>query len=192
MEKYFAAILATLMTFAPVPQVDIVVSPIATSGSASFAIQADGNLWAWGDNFFGQLGDGTRQSGENPVKIMTDAVAVSAGSFTTAAISSDATLWTWGDNRMGQIGDGTRTITERVVAGPPHGTVSTAVTEDNCRLVPTKIMDNVIYVSVGDFHMAAIRADGTLWTWGWNFYGQLLRNNLRSNNFSISIHNEPL
>ena len=65
-------------------------------------------LWGPGDNFFGQLGDKTRDDRLEPVKIEDDVVAVSAGGDHTMFIKNDGTLWGMGRNNRGQLGDGTR------------------------------------------------------------------------------------
>ena len=73
----------------------------------TMAITNDGNLFAWGDNTFGQLGDGTTENRHIPTFIMDDVVYVAAGDIHTLAIRSDGSLWAWGDNGHGQLGDGT-------------------------------------------------------------------------------------
>lgn len=117
------------------------------------AIKTDGSLWGWGDNFYGQLGDGTTTSRYSPVKIMDDVLSVSvgAGGMHTVIVKTDGSLWSWGYNSCGQLGDGTTTN----------------------RYSPVKIMDNVIFASVGEAHTMAMKADGSLWAWGDNSYGQL-------------------
>lgn len=131
-----------------------------SSGSDHIAaIKNDGSLWTWGWNFFGQLGDGTKEDKYNePVKIMDDVFCVSAGPKTTYAIKNDGSLWAWGENQYGQIGD---------------GTVNYPYDEKNERLSPVKIMDNVIQVSGGIYFAVAIKSDGSLWGWGVNSGGQL-------------------
>ena len=117
----------------------------------SAAIKTDGSLWLWGNNTFGQLGDGSRVTRYEPVKIMDDVQTVSLGGEHGAAIKTDGSLWLWGDNRSGQLGDGS--------------------TEN--RYEPVKIMDDVQTVSLGEYHSAAIKEDGSLWLWGENDKGQL-------------------
>ena len=72
------------------------VMAVSAGRNVSYAIQADGTLWAWGNNTFGQLGDGTNVNRYTPVMIMEDIVDVSAGWFHTVALKSDGSLWTWG------------------------------------------------------------------------------------------------
>ena len=77
----------------------------------SAALQSDGTLWAWGNNYSGQLGDGTTGNKYTPVQIgtATDWLTVSTGGAHTIAMKSDGTLWTWGSNAGGQLGNGTTT-----------------------------------------------------------------------------------
>ena len=135
----------------------------------SAAVDADGTLWMWGHNGQGQLGIGeagnaTTDSGLSiqtvPVQVMDNAVAVSCGGYHTAAIDTDGALWTWGQNSSGQLGNG--------------GT-GNAVNQKGSPIqnVPAKLLDNMVAVSCGGFHTAAIDADGALWTWGSNKQGQL-------------------
>ena len=126
-------------------------STISVGEYHTMAIKDDGSLWAWGYNYYGQLGDGTREDRRTPVKIMDGVAQVSAGHYHTMAIKSDGSLWAWGYNRLGQLGDGTR--------------------ED--RRTPVKIMGGVAQVSTGNGHTAAIKSDGSLWAWGYNEYGRL-------------------
>ena len=142
---------------------------IATSGTSSFAIQSDNSLWAWGDNRHGQIGNGTTSKWENPelypipIKVMENAVAVSAGSTHVMVIRTDGSLWAWGRNNFGQLGDGTITIYDD----------NWEIIEDNNQNIPIKIIEDVIAVSAGSEHTTAITADGSLWAWGANHRGQL-------------------
>jgi alpha-tubulin suppressor-like RCC1 family protein len=74
-------------------------------GGHSLALKNDGTLWTWGGNCFGQLGDGTFDVKNKPVKIGSDYITISAGNNYSFAIKSDNTLWGWGGNYYYQIGD---------------------------------------------------------------------------------------
>ena len=129
-----------------------------SSGYSGIAIKTDGTLWSWGLNGYGQLGDNTVVTKSSPVQVTgggTNWKTVSGGVHHTAAIKTDGTLWTWGRNNYGQLG--TNTITNRSSPGQMVATVST----------------NWNKVFSGYSHTAAIKTDGTLWTWGYNYYGQL-------------------
>lgn len=74
------------------------------------AIKKDGTLWLWGDNYDGQLGDGSSDSRSSPVQTIcggTDWKQVSCGQSGTAAIKNDGTLWVWGYGENGELGDNT-------------------------------------------------------------------------------------
>ncbi len=99
----------------------------AAGGYHSVGICADGSLWAWGENGYGQLGDGT--SGDHasksiPVRVDTanDWVAVTAGGLHTLALKQDRSLWGWGYTYHGELGNGYlhggRSWSEQVLIGP--------------------------------------------------------------------------
>ena len=73
---------------------------VAAGESHSLALKADGTLWAWGTNTFGELGDGTNRNRSTPVKIgsHSDWISISCGANYSFAIKSDGTLWAWGNN----------------------------------------------------------------------------------------------
>ncbi len=123
----------------------------------STAIKSDGTLWAWGDNEYGQLGNGTTTGSSIPIQESTtssDWSSVGAGEYHIAAIKSDGTLWAWGFNLDGELGNGTNT--DSSVPVQEH----TASSDWSS-------------VSAGSGHTAAVKSDATLWAWGYNFFGQL-------------------
>lgn len=130
------------------------VSSVALGGQHSAALKADGSLWTWGSNECGQLGNGTTEDSKVPVKVLDHVAAVSAGRNHTAAIKTDGTLWVWGKNANGQVGDGTGAY-------------------DAKTLTPVRVLDGVTAVSCGSSFTAAVRTDGSLWTWGADNVGQL-------------------
>jgi alpha-tubulin suppressor-like RCC1 family protein len=76
-------------------------------------VKSDGTLWAWGNNYYGQLGDGTTKSSSTPKQIMTgvssSASSIGVGYYYSLAVKTDGTLWAWGNNYYGQLGDGAST-----------------------------------------------------------------------------------
>lgn len=97
------------------------VSQLSASYHNSCSLKYDGSLWCWGDNFSGQLGNGTNvgQSCENkspcnplPSQVPsfgTSVIDYTEGLFHACAIKNDGSLWCWGANTHGQLGDGTLT-----------------------------------------------------------------------------------
>ena len=121
------------------------------------AIKTDGTLWTWGYNGYGQLGENTITPRSSPVQTITGGFnwkQVSAGYVNTAAINTNGTLWNWGRNNYGQLGDNTIVRKSSPVQTVAFGT-------------------NWKQISAGYVNTAAIKNDGTLWTWGRNNYGQL-------------------
>ncbi|WP_225414668.1 RCC1 domain-containing protein [Stigmatella hybrida] len=87
------------------------VKSIATGGNFSLAIDATGAAWGWGQNSWGQLGDGTANPRTSPVPVqgLQDALAISAGLSHSLALRPGCPFWAWGLNSSGQLGDGTLT-----------------------------------------------------------------------------------
>ena len=113
---------------------------LAAGDSMSYGLTTDGDLFAWGINYYGEVGDGTLIPKSSPVQIGAGKtwVAVASGMYgTAAAITADGELYTWGGGGNGQLGDGTT---------------------DN-KSTPTKIgaATDWLSVSIGDAHMLATR-----------------------------------
>ena len=175
------------------------VQSVSLGNQHSAAIDRNGNLWLWGFNLLGELGDGSTEDSLEPEKIMDGVQSVSLGLFFSAAIKTDGSLWLWGNNTFGQLGDGSRVTryepvkimddVQTVSLGGEHG--AAIKTDDSLwlwgdnrsgqlgdgstenRYEPVKIMDDVQTVSLGEYHSAAIKEDGSLWLWGKNEKGQL-------------------
>jgi hypothetical protein len=130
----------------------------AASGSSCGAgIKTDGTLWAWGNNPTGEVGDGTTTQRLSPVTVAgggSNWKQVSLLERNVAAIKTDGTLWTWGNNNTGQLGSG-----NTVYRSSPNTVAGGGTTWKQ--------------VNSGQLHMAAVKTDGTLWTWGRNFLGSL-------------------
>lgn len=130
---------------------------ISTSGTQTFGLKTDGSLWAWGSNDFGQLGLGDEVNRSRPTLVGTGFSAVAAGAEHTLALKTDGSLWAWGRNRYGQLGNGQ--FESRL------GLQANAT--------PQRIGSGYSAVLTGAHHSLALKADGTLWAWGWNDYGQV-------------------
>ena len=122
------------------------------------AIKTDGTLWTWGRNSSGQLGTNDTITRLTPVTTFaggTNWKQVASGNSYTAAIKTDGTLWGWGNNvTYGNLG--INNLTSRICTP-----VTTFAGGTNWK-----------QVACGFRHTAAIKIDGTLWTWGYNNDGQ--------------------
>ena len=135
----------------------------------TLGITHTGELWAWGYNSSGQLGDNTTTNRLVPTRIdnlpsseMTpySVVGIAAGSAYSLAITDDGALWAWGNNMDGQLGDNTTTnrhIPIRIDSLPSNG------------MMP----GSIIGVYAGGHHSLALTDDGALWAWGANAFGRL-------------------
>lgn len=130
---------------------------VAVGGSHSLAIARDGTVWAWGQNWDGQLGVGHTEQLLQPVRTMglSRVTAVAAGADHSMAIDADGQLWGWGYGGYGQLGPSMEW---------------TAVP------YPIDFPVAVVAISAGRHHNLAITADGGVWAWGDNDYGQSGRN----------------
>jgi hypothetical protein len=85
---------------------------VAGGYNHGLAVDASGNIWAWGFNGYGQLGNGTTGSSwTNPFQLTSigTVVTVSASTYESFAITTSGDVYAWGANWWGQLGDGTTT-----------------------------------------------------------------------------------
>ena len=123
---------------------------------STVARKTDGTLWSWGSGALGQLGDGTTVNKSSPVQIgaLTTWASVSSGSSHRAALKTDGTLWVWGNNSYGQLGNGE--------SGSNYSSP-----------IQVGSLTDWSKVNCGEYFTVAIKTNGTLWTWGRSYYGQL-------------------
>ena len=183
---------------------------VSASNAFSVAIKTTGQLWSWGANGCGQLGDGTLFTTRcSPVREFcsaTDWCQVSTGFCHTAAVKTSGQLWVWGYNTCGRLGDGTTVLKnspvreissstdwQQVSSAWRHttaiktsgqlwswgfnccGRLGDGTTTDRCSPVREfcSATDWCQVTSKGSYHTAAIKTSGQLWTWGYNRCGQL-------------------
>jgi len=128
---------------------------IATQKERCLVVLPNGTVKAWGDNAFGQLGDGTTIDSHTPVQVknLSGISAVATGAYHSLALKNDGTVWAWGKNEFGQLGDGTETEIHT-----PKQVVNLA---------------GIISIAGGYDYSLALKYDGTVWAWGSNLMGQL-------------------
>jgi len=141
------------------------ITQIAGGGSHSLALSSTGQLYTWGLNEYGQLGDSTITNSSVPVAVSAGAIPagatitqIAAGALHSLALSSTGQLYTWGLNVYGQLGDGTTTNSDVPVA-VSAGAIPAGAT--------------ITQIAAGALHSLALSSTGQLYTWGLNEYGQL-------------------
>lgn len=130
------------------------VKAIAAGYRHTVALKTNGTLVAWGDNSYGQLGDGTKTDRTTPTTVtgLTGVTAIATGDSHTVALKEDGTVVTWGKNAFGQIGDGTKTA----------------------RTTPTRVSGLTGVTAIAAYnHTVALKKDGTVAVWGSNMFYQL-------------------
>lgn len=147
------------------------ITEIAVGDYTSLAVKKDSSLWMWGSNQYGARGDAS--SGDNiitpvqvalPTQITTPsrsgkhAIAVGTGCY--AAIDTQGQVWTWGANWNGRLGDGS------TVSRYTPARVKKSANPDD-------YLTGVVSIAIGGGTMAAVDADGAVWTWGAGINGTL-------------------
>ncbi|PKQ37283.1 MAG: hypothetical protein CVT59_08580 [Actinobacteria bacterium HGW-Actinobacteria-1] len=141
---------------------DWVVAKVEAGAAQYAALDTDGDLWMWGANESGQLGDGTYIGHNTPQRIAAPGFPglkwqdVDCSRNYTYAIDESGRLWSWGDNLYGELGRG---VSSTVMTSSPVPAIVDAG--------PWRDVDGWWYHGVG------VKADGTAWAWGLGLYGQL-------------------
>lgn len=143
---------------------------IVSAGSLNNCVLlSNGTVKCWGDNYFGQLGNGSRISSIIPVTVnsIDTAVAISGGHYHSCALLSDNTMKCWGYNYFGQLGNGQGYDYYRQPDANIHSSIPVAVSGIfTATAIATKF-----------FHTCSVLFDGTVKCWGYNNAGQLGDNN---------------
>jgi alpha-tubulin suppressor-like RCC1 family protein len=133
------------------------VSIIAAGYVHTCALTPSGGVKCWGNNWNGQLGDGTLTNRSTPVDVSGltgGVVAIATGMFHTCALTTSGGVQCWGDNQYGQLGDGTST-------------------ERHTPVIVSGLTSGVSAIATRAFHTCALMAAGGVKCWGWNEDGQL-------------------
>ncbi|MCK5160289.1 MAG: pre-peptidase C-terminal domain-containing protein, partial [Candidatus Aureabacteria bacterium] len=141
----------------PPPISPTILSGIAGGEMHSYVVY-EGTVWSWGSNGEGQLGDGVETGAYkwSPESIgFSDAISLASIAWSHSfALKSDGTVWAWGSNDVSELG---------------------IETEGDNSLVPIGPLDlsGIISIETGHHYGLALKSDKTVWSWGWNPYGNL-------------------
>lgn len=143
---------------------------ISSRGDHALALdEATSEVWAWGDNYNGKLGNNSTTRSSFPVKVsgLADAVEVSAGDSFSLARRTNGTIVAWGDNSEGQLGD--LSYTNRLTPVAVNG------------------LSGVQRISAGYSHGLALLSNGSVKAWGYGWEGQLGDGASVSSNNPVSV-----
>lgn len=136
---------------------DGIFTQVTAGYESSYGLRADGAVFSWGDNTYGQLGDNSQTQRDTPVSVVGghrfDYIA--AGWSHMLGLKADGSLFGWGDNSTGQLGDGTSV--------PSSASSPQSIVGDH----------EFTKVDAGECHSVGLKADGSVWTWGCNTENQL-------------------
>jgi alpha-tubulin suppressor-like RCC1 family protein len=140
------------------------VTQVAAGWYHSLALASDGTVWAWGDNQYGELGDGNVMQSDTPVQLgLSDVTQIAAGDDWSLALRSDGTVWAWGNNLYNELGEQVQ---------DPYDASD----------VPVQVagLSGVTQIAAGASFGMAVQTTvklglvrHSLWTWGQNTFGQV-------------------
>lgn len=141
----------------PVQGLSSGISQVATYSGHTCALTMTGGVKCWGNNEFGQLGNGTTVSSSTPVDVVglqTSVLSLAVGRSHTCALLTNGGVKCWGYNGVGQLGDGTA--------------ISRSTPVDVLGLT-----SGAVAIATGGQHTCAVTSEGAVKCWGWNRDGQV-------------------
>ncbi len=151
-----------------------VIVKVNGGDSHTCALSQDGDIYCWGGNIYGQLGNNSTASAFTPVKVSNIGpsngkvmVDISAGYQHTCGLASDGTAYCWGFNGHGQLGSGNNTDSS----------------------VPVAVATGLKFkqISAGDEHTCAVTLAGVLYCWGYNINGQVGNGTMVDTNSPVAV-----
>jgi alpha-tubulin suppressor-like RCC1 family protein len=151
-------------------------------------LDSNGKIWAWGDNYSGELGQGNTNQYTGAVEVqgqtgtagaLSNIKMVAAGQNFCLALGTDGTVYSWGFSNEGQLGDGGDTSSH------PRSDYSASPAP----VVGTNGMGNltgVAAIAAGYTNGYALMPDGNLLAWGSNFGGTTGQGGTIASNYSVS------
>jgi alpha-tubulin suppressor-like RCC1 family protein len=113
-----------------VPGITGFATALAGGGLSGYAVTSGGTVWAWGDDRYGQLGNGGTASESTAIQVpgLPPVVAVAAGFWHGVALASSGGVWAWGDNLNGEVGPQQPEAVEAVPSQVPGIDTAIAIT----------------------------------------------------------------
>ena len=145
---------------------------ISVGNTSALVIDKNGQIWGWGYNLFGGLGDNSASNKSTPVSILGNKKTfceISITYYHTISIDKGGQIWTWGYNNLGQLG----------------------INSTANRSTPVSILGDkktFCKVSSGLFNSLGIDKSGQVWSWGYNVFGQLGNSSTTNRCTPVSIH----
>lgn len=135
------------------------ITDIAAGFSHSLAVDYTGNVYTWGSNNYGQLGDGTTRDSGKPFRIsgISDVASVSAGTDFSMALTTAGKIYTWGYGEYGQLGSGSGNV----------------MSQERPALISLVDSGTPLFIASGLYHSMAVTSSGALFAWGRNRDGQV-------------------
>ncbi len=133
------------------------VTSITAGDYHTCAVTTGGAAKCWGDNWYGQLGNGTRSDSTVPVAVTglgSGVTSITASTHHACAVTTGGAAKCWGTGYVGQLGDGT-------------------TTRSNVPVPVTGLSSGVALIAAGGWHTCAMTTGGAAKCWGANYYGQL-------------------
>lgn len=206
------------------------IQKIAVGARHTLALSAEGELFAWGENDRGQLGDGTQVRRDVPVRVDIGGrkfTTMGAGWKHSLAVNEDGQLYAWGENTFAQLGaepsttnvvlvsNHTNLAGVRIVAVGGGAGFSAALSDDgrvftwgeadlgqtgNTRVfalwvpIPSQVDTNgvlsgkrVVSMAVQAHNTLVLTSDGGMFGWGWNVFGNLGNGTARTANIPVAV-----
>jgi len=146
------------------------IKDVAAGGKHGLALDTSGQVYSWGDNAYGQLGNnrtGDSRTVPDRVQGMPKVKQISAGCDFSLALLENGKVYAWGRGIHGQLGNGSRATSS----------------------VPRQVqgLENIVEIDAGCYHALALTADDTVKSWGYNLYGQLGNSSTKSSTVPVDV-----